>query len=138
MNQRQLCDGDVQAHGVDQKIVAGDLQAFERPRHGKPGGFENIHAVDFERIRGAHGPGNRAFADSLSENLTPLGFELLTIVETAEGTVRIEHDGRGEHGPEQRAPPSFIQAGDDPVPGLTGGALVAARRHRCERIKCVP
>jgi hypothetical protein len=91
--------------------------------------LQNIDVVDFERVGAGNGPSCRAIANSLGENFSAFGNELLAIVEPADLARRIEHHGGGENRTEQRASTGFVDTGDTTVSGGSGGALVAAAGH---------
>ena len=61
----------------------------------------------------ATAPCHGAFPNALGEHLPAIGFDLLAVVQAANGGVRRQDDGRRNHGAEQRAASHFIGARDE-------------------------
>ena len=111
------------------KVIAAAGNLLDRAAHGQPGRFQDVPAIDFECVRGPHGPGSGALADAPGEDLAAFRLQTLAVVQAADGTLRIEHDCRREDGTEQRAPAGLIDPGNGTEAGLAEGSLMAAGGH---------
>ena len=129
MNQWLLRDLQVEFDRVEQQVIVGDFQFPKRPLHGDQRSLINVDPIDFVGVAGAHGPGQRTFANPLCQHFAPLRRQRLAVVETANLAIGIQHYGRREYRSEQRATTSFIETRDHPVARLSGGTLVAAGGH---------
>ncbi len=72
----------------------------------------NVDGIDHGGVNGGDGESDGALADALGEDFAALGFELLAIVETADGAIGGKDDGGGDDGAEEGAAADLIDPGN--------------------------
>jgi len=97
IDQCKLLNGKVELESVNQQIIRLDSERFDGAAHRQTGCLQNIDLIDFKNIRPAKRPANGTRLDLRRQPGTLLGIENLTVVQTADGTKRIEDYSGGKN-----------------------------------------
>src|SRR5205823_8942130 len=88
-------------------------------------GLVDVDLVDAGGVHRGDGPRDGALADTLRQNLAPLGGQELGIAQSLDAVRGVEDDGGGDHGTEERAAADFVYAGYELRASIPCALLVA-------------
>jgi len=102
----------LESPSIEEEVLGHQGKAVHRAAHGKEPGPVNVDAIDLLDFGEGDRPCDSARPDLCRESVSRCRIELLRIIDAGNSRSGCEHDGRGRHGPGERAHAGFINAGD--------------------------
>ena len=135
MNESLLFDGKIEFDGVEQQEIGKGTKLGDGRDHGLAACLIDVPRVDAAGVDFSDGPAERVLADAFGQFDATFSRQLFRIVEADDAAFRIQDDGGGEDGTEERAATCFVESSDALPAVLSRDALVARTAEPCHRAR---